>query len=118
MALISGVSAQRWSELPELYAPDARVRHPLATDASALLVGREQLREHFAQAGRVGVTMQAHDVIVHETEDPEVIVAEFTYRGRVGGSAAFKVPAVFVMRVRNGQIVESRDYIGPRQPLA
>jgi len=62
--------------------------------------------------------MQAHDVIVHETGDPEVIVAEFAYHGRVGGSAPFKVPAVFVLRVRNGQIVDSRDYIGPRQSLA
>ena len=71
LALISGVAAQRWSELPALYAVDARVRHPFATDASALLVGREQLKEHFAQAGRVGMMVQADDVVVHETGDPE-----------------------------------------------
>jgi ketosteroid isomerase-like protein len=55
---------------------------------------------------------------VHETTDPEVVIAEFVYHARAAKDGElFRVPAVFVMRVRGGLIVESRDYVGPRQPL-
>jgi ketosteroid isomerase-like protein len=116
--LIEGVAARKWSELPDLYGEDAVVLHPFAIDATARLVGREQLREHFAGMATIDLEMRAHDVIVHETGDPEVVVAEFAYHGRVGKDGRqFKLPAVFVLRVRGGRIVESRDYLGPRQPL-
>lgn len=116
--LVAGVAEQRWDELPQLYAPDAVVRHPFAADASALLAGREQLREHFAAAGATGVAMAATNITVHEANDPEVITAEFTYRGRnehIG--ERFELPAVFVLRVRDSQIVASNDYFGPRRSL-
>lgn len=114
---LEGVAAQQWDALPELYAVTAVVRHPFATDDSQPLVGREQLRDHFAQLGRRRLKMQARDVIVHETANPEVIVAEFTYHGHSASDGnAFERPAVFVLTVRNGQIIESRDYLGPLQP--
>jgi uncharacterized protein len=117
--LIEDVAAQKWAELPELYAENAVVRHPFATDESAVLTGRAELREHFAQAGSRGLQMRAHDVVIHETGDPEVVVAEFAYHVRARNDGdPFKVPAIFVLRVRDGQIVESRDYIGGRQRLA
>ena len=53
------------------------------------------------------------DVVVHQTADPEVIVAEFGYEFTSPDDSATKVPCVFVMRVRDGQIIESRDYIDP-----
>jgi ketosteroid isomerase-like protein len=53
------------------------------------------------------------DVVVHETADPEVIVAEFAYEFTSPDDSTAKVPCVFVMRVRDGQIIESRDYIDP-----
>ena len=38
-------------------------------------------------------------------------MAEFTYECRVSGSgSAFRVANVFVLRVRDGRIVASRDY--------
>jgi ketosteroid isomerase-like protein len=41
-----------------------------------------------------------------------VVVAEIEYAGTVIATGApFRVPAVFVLRVRDGLIVESRDYI-------
>jgi ketosteroid isomerase-like protein len=49
---------------------------------------------------------------VHTTTDPEVIVAEFEYAGTIVATGEpFRVPAIFVLRVRDGLIVESRDYI-------
>jgi ketosteroid isomerase-like protein len=108
--LVDGVSHGRWDELPGLYAEDARVTHPFAP-AGEPLTGREELRRHFAAGAAAGVTMTARDVVVHETSDPEVVVGEFAYAGRVVATGRpFRIPNVFVLRVRDGLIVESRDY--------
>ncbi|GAA4516337.1 hypothetical protein GCM10023191_087150 [Actinoallomurus oryzae] len=108
--VIDGVTHGRWAELPALYAEDAFVTHPFAP-AGEPLIGREALRRHFAAGAGTGVTMTARDVVVHETADPEVIIGEFAYEGRVTATGRrFTVPNVFVMRVRDGLIVESRDY--------
>lgn len=54
---------------------------------------------------------RAADITIHETTDPEVIVAEFAYRGTVVETGEpFALPGVFVLRVRDGRIVSSRDY--------
>jgi ketosteroid isomerase-like protein len=117
-ALVNGVAAGRWDELPALYAEDTDVRHPFAADRTAILRGRAELRAHFAEAAGRGLQMSVHEAVVHTTADPEVVIAEFAYHVRSGsGGERFKVPAVFVLRVRDGLIVESRDYIGPRQQL-
>jgi ketosteroid isomerase-like protein len=97
--------------LAGLYAERTRVEHPMVLDDTPLLT-RDDLRRHFA-AGRDMTPIADYrtaDVVVHETTDPEVIVAEFRYLGSVAGRS-FQVPCVFVMRVRDGEIVESRDYI-------
>jgi len=55
--------------------------------------------------------MTARDVLVHQTADPEVVIAEFAYHGRaLETGRSFVLPCVFIMRVRDGLIVESRDY--------
>jgi ketosteroid isomerase-like protein len=50
------------------------------------------------------------NVTIHETTDPEVIVAEFEYQGTTDADEPYALPAIFVMRVRDGEIVSSRDY--------
>jgi ketosteroid isomerase-like protein len=111
MRLIGGVVEQRWAELPELYSEDAVVEHPFAMPAPTRLVGREALRTHFAAASQLPLRMQARNVVVHETADPEVVIGEFDYEGRVTTTGrSFLVGNIFVLRVREGLIVESRDY--------
>ena len=51
------------------------------------------------------------DLVIHETSDPEVVVAEFSYQWRMPDPMS--VACICVVRVRNGQIVESRDYADP-----
>jgi ketosteroid isomerase-like protein len=110
-ALVEGVCAGRWGELPELYAERTDVAHPFDPFHGPALRTRDDLREHFgAGAGSVPPVRRPVDILVHETADPEVIVAEFAYEWVVDGEP-FKVPCIFVLRVRDGQIVESRDYI-------
>jgi ketosteroid isomerase-like protein len=55
--------------------------------------------------------LQARNLVVHETSDPEVVVAEWDYDGLVTtANRPFRVSSIQVSRVRNGQIVASRDY--------
>ncbi|MBB5911712.1 ketosteroid isomerase-like protein [Nocardia transvalensis] len=99
-------------ELAGYYAESTDVRHPFAPLGDTPLRTRAELREHFAGGpGRTaGVTeFGPHGVVVHETADPEVVIVEFAYRGAAHGRS-FEVPCIFVVKVRDGVIVESRDY--------
>ncbi|GLZ76570.1 hypothetical protein Afil01_13770 [Actinorhabdospora filicis] len=110
--LVEGVCAAD-PELHLLYAESIDVRHPLWPGEP--LRTREELRKHFAgppDSKADPIERRPVDIVVHETGDPEVIVAEFAYAGRnLRTGREFRVPCVFVMRVRDGLIVESRDYI-------
>ncbi|GAA2157523.1 nuclear transport factor 2 family protein [Actinomadura napierensis] len=110
--LSAGISAGRWHELADLYAEDAVVEQPFALPpAPPRLEGRVTIAEHFRRAAAGPLHLRTRDVVVHETDDPEVIVAEFDYDGRVAATGhVFRVSNVQVLRVRDGRIVESRDY--------
>jgi ketosteroid isomerase-like protein len=98
--------------LVALYAEETDVCHPFDPFGGEQLRTRPQLRRHFAggPTRATGVERFAPvDVRMHETDDPEVVVAEFRYEGVVN-DRAFSVPCIFVARVRGGVIVESRDY--------
>ncbi|HEY7048298.1 MAG TPA: nuclear transport factor 2 family protein [Jatrophihabitantaceae bacterium] len=106
-----GGDASQAENLAELYAERTHVEHPMALPSVDPLLTRDDLRRHFTGGPIEPIPdYRATDIVVHETADPEVIVAEFAYRGSVAGRE-FRVPCVFVLRVRDGQIVESRDYI-------
>jgi ketosteroid isomerase-like protein len=112
LALVNGVAEGRWEELPALYAEQTHVVHPFDPLRAAALRTRDELREHFAPTG-AGPTLhrRAASITIHQTTDPEVIVAEFEYQGTVADTGqAFALPGIFVLRVRNGEIVSSRDY--------
>jgi ketosteroid isomerase-like protein len=115
LRLVQGVADRDFDALPGLYAEQVDVRHPMAPGGDEPLLTRAALREHFGVAGpRVAGTVrfQPDNIRIHETQDPEVIVAEFDYAGTVIATGEpFRVPCVFVVRVRDGLIVESRDYI-------
>ncbi|HEX6467924.1 MAG TPA: nuclear transport factor 2 family protein [Streptosporangiaceae bacterium] len=112
LELVWGVSEGRWDELPELYADQTCVEHPFSPFGDKPLLTREDLREHFS-AGKTlpPLRQEPANITVHETADPEVIVAEFEYRGTTESGEPFRVPCIFVLRVRDGKIVASRDYI-------
>jgi uncharacterized protein len=108
--LSAGISSGDWSELHELYAPDAVVEMPFALPSPVRIHGREEVRRHFAMNGQAGLSLQADAVRVHETADPEVVIAEFDYDGRAASGRTFRVSNIQVLRVRDGLIVETRDY--------
>ena len=112
LALVNGVADGRWEELPDLYAEQTDVVHPFDPQRRPALRTRDELREHFRPNASVPrLLRKATNITVHETADPEVIVAEFEYRGTVADTGeAFALPGIFVLRVRDGEIVSSRDY--------
>jgi uncharacterized protein len=112
LALVNGVAEGRWDELPTLYAEQTHVVHPFDPLRPTALRTRDELREHFRPTD-VGPRLhrQPANITIHETTDPEVIVAEFEYQGTNADTGEpFALPAIFVLRVRNGEIVDSRDY--------
>jgi ketosteroid isomerase-like protein len=114
LRLVNGVAHRELDTLPELYAEETDVRHPMWPGGTPPLTSRDDLRRHFTAGAPTSevVRFRPEAIVVHETQDPEVIVAEFEYRGTVIATGEpYAVPAVFVMRVRDGEIVESRDYI-------
>ncbi|GIG63436.1 hypothetical protein Lfu02_78080 [Longispora fulva] len=112
--LVNGVCEERWTDLPELYAEDTHISHPFDPYRSGPLLSRAAIQQHFTPPAGSTSPIKRRPVVtaVHETTDPEVIVAEFEYQGTVIASGEpFAIPCVFVMRIRDGKIVESRDYM-------
>lgn len=103
---------QQLDALAALYAENTDVRYPFMPLGDSPLQSRDELRHHFAQAAQrtKGATeFVPSDFTVHRTPDPEVVIVEFRYVGRAH-DRPFALPCIFVARVRNGEIVESRDY--------
>jgi ketosteroid isomerase-like protein len=110
-ALMRGIADDRWDDLDRLYADGAVVEYPFALPASMRLEGRDAIRRHFAAAAAGPLQLQTRNMVVHETADPEVVVAEWDYEGRVTTTGrSFRVSNIQVSTVREGKIVASRDY--------
>jgi ketosteroid isomerase-like protein len=109
--LIHGISNRGWLALHQLYAHDALVEYPFALPSPARLEGRDAVRRYFTAVARMPLVLQARNLVVHETSDPEVVVAEWDYDGLVTTTnRSFQVSNIQVSRVRDGQITASRDY--------
>ncbi|MET9464182.1 nuclear transport factor 2 family protein [Streptomyces sp. NPDC006544] len=110
--LLDGITAGRFSELAELYAEDAVVETVFEPVGPRRIEGRAALRERFAAVSAGSpVELTPANVVVRETDDPEVVVAEWDYQvhHRVTGRT-FKAANIQVLRVRDGLIVSSRDF--------
>lgn len=109
--LIDGISNGSWLELDELYAEDAVVDYPFALPTPRRLQGRPAIRRYFAAVAKAPLELRAHNVVVHETKDPEVVIVEYDYDALATATGqSFQVTNIQVSRVRDGRIVSSRDY--------
>jgi ketosteroid isomerase-like protein len=110
-SLIRGISDGTWDELSKLYAEDAVVEHPYAVPGPSRIEGRAVLHERFSGAIARTFELSAHNLVVRQTDDPEVVVAEYDYEVRVPETGkVFETANVLVVRVRDGLIVHSRDF--------
>ena len=103
----------------DLFAPDGIMEFPFGGAAAGLplfLEGRKQIRDHLAavwgKARQSGRRVLGYDaVVLHETTDAEVIIAEFDLQGEVRATGeTYQLPYVHVYRIRDGAIVSMRDY--------
>ena len=95
------ITARAWSELSQLYAEDVVVDLPFNLPEPLRLQGREQLHARFLGGASLPLEMEMHNLVVHETLDPEVIVAEFDYHGRMtDGSGPISSHGHAVGRIR------------------
>lgn len=99
------ITEGRFADVLDLYAEDVVVEQPFMLPEPLRIVGKDALRAHFGGAPS-GITLAASNVVVRQTDDPEVVVAEWDYAVNGHGPLA----NVIIMRVRDGLIVASRDY--------
>jgi ketosteroid isomerase-like protein len=110
------LAAVDMSGFADLFATDAVFEYPFGfPGAPAVVHGREALREHLVESRRDIASLIAVAGVtptIHETSDPEVAVVELEINGTTlttGQPFRFH-SGVEVMRVRDGEIVEYRDY--------
>lgn len=112
LELVNRIADGRVGDIPDLYAEEIDVVHPFDPMHAPPLRSRAELSAQVPP----GTVMPKHRErpeirAIHETADPEVIVAEFAYqRNHAVTGEPVSQPAIFVMRIRNGEIVSSRDY--------
>jgi ketosteroid isomerase-like protein len=110
-ALMRRISDERWDELDGLYAENAVVEYPFALPAPMRLEGRDAIRRYFAAAATFPLQLQTRNMVIHETADPEVVVAEWDYEGLVTTTGrSFLVSNIQVSTIHDSKIVASRDY--------
>lgn len=111
LKLLSFVCEGKWDEIATLYSEDAVVTNAHDVPLPTRHEGRAELAAHFARGKAMPLAFQTRNIVVHETSDPEVVVAEFDYLGRVTTTnRTFQVSNAYVLRIRDGLIVQSRDY--------
>jgi len=101
----------------ELWAPEGTAAFPFAEGgAPTLLSGREAVRDYLSGYPEVFDVTGVSGVRVHHTVDPETIVVELSSEGRtVRTGAPYRMDYVTVLTVRDGGIIECRDYWSPVQ---
>src|SRR5687768_12108016 len=78
LRLVNGVANRDLDTLLELYAEETNVRHPMWPGGTPPLTSREELLRHFSAGADTTATVRFRpdNIVVHETPDPEVVVAE------------------------------------------
>jgi ketosteroid isomerase-like protein len=101
--------------LADLYAADAVHEFPFFTpNRPRELVGREAIRASY-RAGWANHPLEIHaieDVFVQVAADPEVVTGQFRAHASLRATgAAVEITGLLVLRVHNGLIVHTRDFM-------
>ncbi|MFI9840784.1 nuclear transport factor 2 family protein [Nonomuraea sp. NPDC051941] len=97
-------------ELADLYAEDALHEFPFGGPAP--FKGREEIRAGYrAMWGAMPFKPdEVRRVSLHQATDPEVVLVEQDTFVTVAGQS-ITVPGLLVLRIRNGLIIHTRDYM-------
>ena len=101
----------------DLFAEDGVLRFPFAPPGMPREIrGREAIRAaRTSEAGsRSLLVMDAVELVVRQTDDPEVVVTEIEHYGHSHAlNGPYRFRALGVVRVRDGEIVSYDDYMDP-----
>jgi uncharacterized protein len=104
-------------DMADCYAPELVIEMPFAVDAlypPQITTTREELRARLQAGTAIRRYKALRNVTIHETADPEVIIAEYELHGEMTGTGeSFSVRFAMVITIRDGYIVRSRDYSDP-----
>jgi ketosteroid isomerase-like protein len=102
----------------ELFAPAAVLESSFAGEPGAplRLEGREAVREYARNVMASPLRLENFDVVeLYHTQDPEVVIAEMRTEGTITTTGrSFTTTSIQILRIRDGQIVRSRDFADPR----
>ncbi|MFY1668424.1 nuclear transport factor 2 family protein [Plantactinospora sp. WMMB334] len=107
--------AKDMNAFTDLYAEDAVMEFPFAPPGRpGRLDGREAVRAYLADYPDHLDVHRVHDVELHETTDPAVLVAEFVASGTVVATGAdYSARYIAVLTIADGLIRHYRDYWNP-----
>lgn len=101
----------------DLFAADGVLEYPFAAPGMPTRIeGRDAIKAFHGNLGKLRdrLNREGTSWTLHETTDPEVVVAEIEHHGTtVPEGNPYQIIAVGVMRVREGEIVSYRDYMNP-----
>jgi uncharacterized protein len=101
----------------DLFSADGVLRYPFAPPGMPREIkGRDAMREYHGAASsrRSLLEIEGVDMVVRDTDDPEVVVVEIEHHGYSHGSGGpYRFRALGIVRVRDGEIVEYDDYMDP-----
>jgi uncharacterized protein len=124
--LIAAATSGTPGDIADCYADQVVIEMPFAAGLTParLETTREELRARFASGAASRRYTAARDVRLHQTTDPDVLVAEYTLDGTrldiagpgdagPGGGGQFSLNFVMVLTFRDGLIAHARDYTNP-----
>jgi ketosteroid isomerase-like protein len=105
--------AGRIEEFLRYWAPDARyeVAYPVAGMPS-VVQGHEQLRAMFGGFGAAAAAIDVHDVVFHQTDDPQVAIVQERMVAELHGGGRYENLLIIVVTFHDGQIVRMLEYYG------
>jgi ketosteroid isomerase-like protein len=108
--------AQDYDTVIGLMAPDGYIEWPYRpAGVPARLQGREEIRRYMSAADKAPIKFEEfRDLVIYETDDTEVVIAEYEAHGSITTTGApYHQSIIAVFRVRDSQIVSYRDYLNP-----
>lgn len=104
-------------DMADCYAPEVVIEMPFAVARlypPRIETTREELRTRFQAGSTIRRYERLGSVTIHETNDPEIIIAEYELHGEMTSTGEpFSVRFAMVLTIRDGHIVHSRDYTDP-----
>jgi uncharacterized protein len=107
-----------FSSFSDLIAMDAVLELPFSPQKSNRLIqGRENILAYLAGVAKKQTPLRPtgyKSMTIYDTNDPEVIIAEFDMCGEVIATGLpYQLSYIDIFKVHNGQIINLRDYWNP-----